>query len=129
MNVSKSKEVVDRASAIFARSVQRARAQQSTADWEFVVRSAVTFADACGRLSFAEGHAARERSRRRVVRTAGAAEAEAYNMAERFQDVIAQAQHESPDPARRAALARAAETSRKLRDEIVVALGTALEAH
>lgn len=60
---------------------------------------------------------------KRAVRKAGAATAEAWSMAERFQDVIAQAHDETQDSEARAALARAGEHYRKMRDEIVRALG------
>jgi hypothetical protein len=65
----------------------------------------------------------RRRATKRAVRKAGAATQEAYAMAERFQDVIAQAQREGDDPERSQALAAAAEHFRKGRDEIVRALG------
>lgn len=74
-----------------------------------------------------ELRAAREQAKaaeiKRAVRKAGAATAEAWAMAERFQDVIAQAQDETQDSEARAALSRAGEHYRKMRDEIVKALG------
>lgn len=64
----------------------------------------------------------RDRQIRRAVRKAGAATQEAYAMAERFQDVLAQARDETSGEAREA-LERAGEHYRKMRDEIVRALG------
>lgn len=60
---------------------------------------------------------------KRAVRKAGAATQEAYAMAERFQDVLAQASDEITDSEAQAALARAGEHYRRMRDEIVRALG------
>jgi excisionase family DNA binding protein len=65
----------------------------------------------------------REQAIRRAVRKAGAATAEAWAMAERFQDVLAQAQRETGDREAREALSLAGEHYRKMRDEIVRALG------
>jgi transposase len=65
----------------------------------------------------------KEQTISRAVRKAGAATQEAWSMAERFQDVIAQAQRETEDREARAALSRAGEHHRKMRDEIVKALG------
>lgn len=61
--------------------------------------------------------------RARAVRTSNAALAEAYAMAERIQDVLAQAQRETTSSETRAALAGAGEHYRRMRDEIVRALG------
>lgn len=60
---------------------------------------------------------------RQAVRKAGAATAEAWQMAERMQDVLAQAHRETEDREARAALSRAGVHYRKMRDEIVRALG------
>lgn len=60
---------------------------------------------------------------KRAARKAGGARAEAYAMGERFQDVIAQAHHEEDDREAREAWSRAGEHYRKMRDEIVRALG------
>jgi predicted transcriptional regulator len=74
-----------------------------------------------------EAEAKREAERqgriKRAVRKAGAATAEAWAMAERFQDVLAQAQDEAQDHEAREALARAGVHYRRMRDEIVRALG------
>lgn len=64
-----------------------------------------------------------DREIRRAVRAAGAALAEAYSVAERMQDVLAQAQREVESAEARAALDRAGSYYRKMRDEIVRALG------
>lgn len=75
----------------------------------------------------AERAALRERERQQAVkeavRQAGGALAEAYAMAERMQDVIGQAHREATDTEARVALGRAGEHYRKMRDEIVRALG------
>lgn len=65
----------------------------------------------------------REEAIKTAVRKAGGAKAEAYAMAERFQDVIAQAHREAANREERQALSRAGEYHRKMRDEIVRALG------
>lgn len=65
----------------------------------------------------------REAQIKQAVRKAGAALAEAYAMAERMQDVIAQAEQEATSRETRAALLEAGEHYRKMRDEIVRALG------
>jgi transposase len=65
----------------------------------------------------------REREIKRAVRRAGAATREAYAMAERMQDVLAQAQRETEDREARRALSEAGVHYRKMRDEIVRALG------
>lgn len=62
---------------------------------------------------------------RRAVRKVGGARAEAYAMAERMQDVLGQAHREAEDSEARAALSLAGEHYRKMRDEIVRALGAA----
>lgn len=66
---------------------------------------------------------ARDRAIRQAVRKAGAATAEAWAMAERMQNVLGQAHRESTDPEARRALSLAGEHYRKMRDEIVRALG------
>jgi len=75
----------------------------------------------------ADRRLARERRRdgatHRAVRKSGAATAEAWAMAERLQDVLAQAHRETQDREARAALSRAGEHYRKMRDEIVAAVG------
>jgi transposase len=60
---------------------------------------------------------------KRAVKKAGAATAEAWQMAERMQDVLAQAQRETEDREARRALSEAGVHYRKMRDEIVRALG------
>lgn len=65
----------------------------------------------------------RNREIGRAVRRAGAAMAELYAMAERMQDVLAQAHDETEDREARAALSLAGEHYRKMRDEVVRALG------
>lgn len=65
----------------------------------------------------------RDQEIKRVVRKLGGAPAEAYAMAERMQDVLAQAHRETEDPDQRRHLALAGEYYRKARDEIVRALG------
>jgi hypothetical protein len=57
------------------------------------------------------------------VRKAGAGLAEAYAMAERMQDVIGQAEREAGTREARAALREAGAHYRRMRDEIVRALG------
>lgn len=64
-----------------------------------------------------------QRKIKRAVRKAGAALSEAYAIAERMQGVLAQAIDEATDDESRAALERAGEPYRKMRDEIVRALG------
>lgn len=75
----------------------------------------------------AQRHAEQERAYalkvRRVARKAGGAIAEAYAMAERMQDTIAQAHREATDPEAREALSLSGEHYRKMRDQIVRALG------
>lgn len=74
----------------------------------------------------AEAALAREHERRqikRALRSAGKALSEAYAAAERMQDVIAQAHREASDREVRRALSVAGEHHRKMRDEIVRALG------
>lgn len=72
---------------------------------------------------------AAERDRRarasleRAARAAGTAMSQLYADAERMQDVIGRAHSETSDSAVRAALARAGEHYRRMRDEIVKALG------
>lgn len=65
----------------------------------------------------------REQAIKRAVRKAGVATQEAWTMAERMQDVLAQAQRETEDREARRALSKAGEHHRKMRDEIVRALG------
>jgi transposase len=65
----------------------------------------------------------RERAIKKAVRKAGAAVQEAWAMAERMQDVLAQAQRETEDRDARRALSEAGIHYRKMRDEIVRALG------
>lgn len=66
-----------------------------------------------------------EKEVRRAARRAGHAIAEAYALAERMQDVIGRAHSEASDHEARAALSRAGEHYRKMRDEVVRALGVA----
>jgi transposase len=65
----------------------------------------------------------REKAIKQAVRKSGAALSEAYAMAERMQDVIAQAHRESNDPEVREALSMAGTHHRRMRDQIVLALG------
>lgn len=65
----------------------------------------------------------RDQAIKQAVRKAGAGLAEAYAMAERMQDVLAQAHREATDPEARAALSAAGEHHRRMRDRIVAALG------
>lgn len=65
----------------------------------------------------------RERKIKRAVRKAGGAIAEAYALAERMQDVLGQAHREATDTSARVALSNAGTHYRKMRDEIVSALG------
>jgi transposase len=65
----------------------------------------------------------RDRAIRQAVKKAGAAVQEAWAMAERMQDVLAQAQRETTDREAREALSKAGVHYRKMRDEIVKALG------
>lgn len=73
--------------------------------------------------------AAEERERRlqaksrAAARKAGGAIAEAYSMAERMQDVIGRAQREATDSSAKLHLSQAGTHYRKMRDEIVRALG------
>lgn len=82
---------------------------------------------AAKKITHAAEKALREEQRnqaiKRAVRKAGAATAEAYAMAERFQDVIAQAQRETEDRDARRTLSEAAVDFRRGRDKIVRALG------
>lgn len=64
-----------------------------------------------------------EKAIKQAVRKAGAATAEAWAMAERLQDVLAQAQRETTDNEARRALSLAGEHYRLMRDKIVLALG------
>jgi DNA-binding transcriptional ArsR family regulator len=77
----------------------------------------------------AERRAEREREKQREIkraaRRAGSGLAEAYAMAERMQDVIGRAHAEATDREVRASLARAGEHYRRMRDDIVRALGVA----
>lgn len=61
---------------------------------------------------------------KRAVRKAGGAHAELYTMAERMQDVMAQAHREATDSAARREYALAGEHYRKMRDHIVAAVLT-----
>lgn len=70
-----------------------------------------------------EKAALRREEARAAARIAGGARNEAYAMAERFQDVIAQAQREAPTREERAAFARAAEHARAMRDDVVRGFG------
>lgn len=65
----------------------------------------------------------REQAIRAAVRKAGSATKEAWAMAERMQDVLAQAQREIDDREAKRALSEAGVHYRKMRDEIVRALG------
>ena len=65
----------------------------------------------------------RQQAIKRAVRKAGAATQEAWAMAERMQDVLAQAHRETEDREARRALSEAGVHYRKMRDEIVRALG------
>lgn len=67
----------------------------------------------------------RDQAIKRAVRKHGGARAEAYAMAERMQDVLAQAQRETEDRDARRALSEAGVHYRRMRDEIVRALGVA----
>lgn len=60
---------------------------------------------------------------KRAVRKAGAATQEAWAMAERMQDVLAQAQRETEDREAKRALSEAGVHYRRMRDDIVRALG------
>lgn len=60
----------------------------------------------------------------RAVRKQGGALAELYAMAERMQDVLGQAHREAEDKDARRALSLAGEHYRKMRDQIVTAVGT-----
>jgi transposase len=81
------------------------------------------------KLSDAKKAAAREQEQRqartvkRVARERGGAISELYAMAERMQDVIGRAHDEATDPEARRALARAGAHYRRMRDDIVTALG------
>lgn len=70
-----------------------------------------------------ERDALRREQARRTARATGGAFAELYSMAERMQDVLAQAHRETEDRAARSALSEAGVHYRKMRDEIVRALG------
>lgn len=72
--------------------------------------------------SAAAVRAAETRKVRKAVKKAGVATAELYAMAERMQDVLAQAHDETSDPEARRALDLAGQHYRKMRDEIVRAL-------
>lgn len=65
----------------------------------------------------------REQQIKLAVKKAGAVDAEAYAMAERFQDVLGQAHREASDREKRRHYACAGEHYRRMRDEIVRALG------
>jgi transposase-like protein len=65
----------------------------------------------------------RDAAIKRAVKKAGAATKEAWAMAERMQDVLAQAQRETEDREARRALSEAGAHYRRMRDEIVRALG------
>jgi hypothetical protein len=65
----------------------------------------------------------RQRHARQAAKTLGGAIAEAYANAERMQDVLGQAHREATDSEARRALSIAGEHHRKMRDEIVRALG------
>lgn len=65
----------------------------------------------------------RREKARRAARKAGVAQAKAYADAERFQDTLGQAHSEATEREAREAWARAGEHYRKMRDEIVRALG------
>lgn len=67
----------------------------------------------------------RDQAIKRAVRKAGAAMTEMYAMAERMQDVLAQAQRETEDQDAKRALSEAGVHYRKMRDDIVRALGVA----
>lgn len=67
----------------------------------------------------------RELAVKQAVKKAGAALAEAYATAERMQDVLAQAHRETEDSEARRALSLAGEHHRRMRDQIVRALGVA----
>lgn len=67
----------------------------------------------------------RDAAIKRAVKRAGAATKEAWAMAERMQDVLAQAQRETEDREARRALSEAGVHYRRMRDEIVRALGVA----
>lgn len=69
--------------------------------------------------------AARQQQIRAAVRREGGAIAELYAMAERMQDLIGRAQREASGREGRAHLSLAGEYHRKMRDEIVRALGVA----
>lgn len=65
----------------------------------------------------------REVAIKRAVKKAGAATQELYAMCERQQDVIAQAQREASTREAREALSVAGQHYRKMRDQVVIALG------
>lgn len=65
-----------------------------------------------------------ERRAKRTVRKAGGAIAEAWAMSERMQDVLGQAHREAEDMDARRALSEAGTHYRRMRDEVVRALGT-----
>jgi transposase len=71
----------------------------------------------------ARQQAERDAAIKHAVRKAGGAIAEAYSMAERMDAVIAQAHRETEDREARRALSEAGVHYRKMRDEIVRALG------
>lgn len=90
------------------------------------------------KMRIRQAHAAKERARmarqaladqrreqaiKQAVRKAGGAISDLYAMAERMQDVLAYAQREATDREAREALSLAGEHHRKMRDEIVRALG------
>lgn len=70
-----------------------------------------------------EREQARAAKIKRAARKAGGSIAEAYAMAEKMQDVLGQAHAEATDREAREALGKAGQHYRKMRDEIVRALG------
>lgn len=71
----------------------------------------------------AKKRAAENRRYKRNALALGGAISELYSIAERVQDLLAQAQRETNDPEAREALSRAGKPYRAMRDEIVRALG------
>jgi hypothetical protein len=67
----------------------------------------------------------RQRAIKRAIRVRGGSYAELYAMAEKMQDVLGRAHGEATDHEVRAALARAGEHYRRMRDQIVRGLGVA----
>lgn len=72
-----------------------------------------------------ERAAAEERRLKRIAKGAGGGIAEAYSLAERMQDALAAAEREASKPEVKAALVEAGAHYRRMRDEIVRALGAA----